>query len=60
MSEWISVDDRVPDDHGMFLVCTSSGFITINGYSIDDGWHWDVEKPSLVTHWMPLPEPPEE
>ena len=55
MSEWISVNDRLPDDHGIFIIVTESGFIGICSYSTDTGFAW---KGSEITHWIPLPEPP--
>ena len=66
---WISVKDRLPTEEERFddvyseliplLACTSgtkypfSAFF--DGKKWGDGWS-EVD----VTHWMPLPEPPEE
>ena len=55
--EWISVKDRLPKPNENVLVyCKEYGIYVdihmsggIFGYSMDS-----------VTHWMPLPEPPEE
>jgi len=64
MSEWISVKDRLPDIDLSVLV--------YNGQSIEVMAYWydEDEKPNFmnppappcdfVTHWMPLPEPPNE
>lgn len=67
MSDWISVKDRMPEEH--------------NGWSTDVLVVWDWERtggrklvginrtnfvtwvkgdPDVITHWMPLPEPPED
>ncbi len=65
MSEWISVDDRLPEDFDPVLMFATKsrswygvgfwcgGRVSFNGVSahpsaVDFG----------VTHWMPLPEPP--
>ena len=63
MSEWIDVEDRFPED----------GFSCYLLYSIDDrmaavgGVHKGVFQVNddelchnLISHWMPLPEPPNE
>ena len=72
MSEWISVKDRLPEDMGAVLVIVSGTprkNITLDGayefgeYDPDEGWileMWPEWKDATVTHWMPLPEPPEE
>ena len=59
--EWISVKDRLPPDQEEVLVCT----LAKNGVrNIDKGYlaidHFIHRGRSQVTHWMPLPEPPEE
>lgn len=56
--EWISVDERLPDKEGVYLVYTYKGYMKISKYS---GWGIDDEASFddfFVTHWMPLPEPP--
>ena len=63
MSEWISVEDRLPEDEGYVLV--TDGDDVYMGFK-DDSWgsyFMNVESPSMIcfgdiTHWMPLPEPP--
>lgn len=63
MSEWISVKDRLPEKQCDYLVtdgdaCMLAAF-RIRNYEWDfyrnDFWDSD-----LVTHWMPLPQPPKE
>lgn len=62
MSEWIRVDDRLPEEDGYYLVYGNSNrgliFMTSDWYdaSVYDWWHYPHAQ---VTHWMPLPEPPE-
>ena len=60
VQEWISVDDELPADKEEVLVCTRSkdGLRNIDkGYmAIDRFIHRGRAE---VTHWMPLPQPPE-
>lgn len=68
MSEWISVKDRLPEVRAVVLVYANnkiyvSGIAALNDYG--DGLHnWycvnDYESIDQdITHWMPLPDPPE-
>lgn len=54
--EWISVDERLPDQDGKYLAYTIRGFTVLSYcYALEGIFgfeHWDV------THWMPLPEAP--
>lgn len=57
-SEWISVEERLPDREGTYLVCTFKGerkFGVYGRYCVCDEPQFEYD----VTHWMPLPEPPE-
>ena len=57
-SEWISVDERLPEENVRVLVCIKSdhSYTMIDTDRLDDKgfvrWYKDV------THWMPLPEAP--
>ena len=66
--KWISVKDRLPHNWESVLTCYSSsqgfGIITIRHKipkSKSGGWGDGRRRcPNKnVTHWMPLPEPPE-
>ncbi len=63
--EWISVEDRLPEE----------GHEVLGAYLLEDSEHcqsvllfargefmteYDGEFYGIVTHWMPLPEPPKE
>ena len=67
--KWISVEERLPETSGRYLVCIScprGEWIESNRY--DDSEHaWEADAPGYhecstdyVTYWMPLPEPPKE
>ena len=61
ISDWISVKDRLPDAEDRVLCCTLTKKGTRNviiGYYMDGAWRCGMN--SNVTHWMPLPELPEE
>ncbi len=62
--EWVSVEDRMPDERVEVLITV----ITDNGVFVDIAWRenggwndplggWSNDD---VTHWMLLPEPPQE
>ena len=67
-SGWVSVEERLPEkakwSGDRVLVYTEEGYIHTGLYegeaaTDDDPW-WDKFNDSgYVTHWMPLPEPPE-
>nr|DAZ16853.1 MAG TPA: Protein of unknown function (DUF551) [Caudoviricetes sp.] len=72
---WISVKERLPDDEkdGETVLAIVSGkphknitlchALMTAGYFPGEGWvvneYPEWENP-IITHWMPLPEPPEE
>ena len=70
VGKWISVKDRLPDCMGEVLVIVSGKpheNITLDGayeiaeYDPVEGWileMWPEWRSGVVTHWMPLPEPP--
>jgi len=71
--EWISVEDRLPEEHDIVDVYCSDGRNTEiefydggfygpeQDFSVDDCGYGCLSNTDLindVTHWMPLPEPP--
>lgn len=66
LPKWISVKERLPIDHlKKYLVAfrdAGGAIVDMARYFPSDGWtcdNWDVPQ-NLITHWMPLPEPPKE
>jgi len=63
MPEWISVKDRMPEDGKEVLFCDGSS-IMVGRYNGDEKF-WELTDANMIayavdiTHWMPLPEPPE-
>ena len=62
-TEWIPVTERLPEEAGYYITAFSRGEAGNNLYiTFPDGsgkWYQNSEDTGEVTHWMPLPEPPE-
>lgn len=72
-SDWISVEDRLPDkelkeyqrmNHGgdrieVIVLIEGTDEATTLDYNGEDFFN-DWNDPFVVTHWMPLPQPPKE
>lgn len=62
MSDWIGVDDRLPDENITVLVCDGDD-VEMGSHNHRFGWtiyEWDgPSSRGFVTNWMPLPAPPE-
>lgn len=62
MIEWISVKDRLPEKEGAYIVYKTN--ITHLFVAIWNGKEWNsfINRTPLkrITHWIPLPEPPQE
>ena len=65
MDKWISVNDRLPDKRKCGLYLVANGAARAMAYWFDGMWRESLylsgDKEALpVTHWMALPEPPED
>ena len=70
VQEWISVDDRLPENDVMVIGYTPcDGFMFVGYYHEEPKYDWKVWRiitamrstkvmKKKVTHWMPLPQPP--
>jgi len=56
--QWISVRERLPEDASNVLIAWADG--VSEACFCDDRWVRDGRILLWVTHWMPLPKPPEE
>ena len=64
--KWISVKDRLPEKSGSYLVCSDRDAVYethfhtkkyfLNGYMREAGF--TQRGKTIITHWMPLPQPP--
>lgn len=63
--KWISADQAMPPQDGVYLVCTRKGAVTTAHFYPAHQFSNGVYKPAEwqgnrdVAYWMPLPEPPE-
>ena len=66
-SEWISVEERLPEESGLYLAFSALGNRLVLDYSAKHKLFNSFDSYSkeyahgvaiAVTHWMPLPEPP--
>ena len=64
VQEWVSVDDRLPEEkvncivHYQHAYCDNDGYWAI-GVCFYDGDKCQINLAYKVTHWTPLPQPPE-
>ena len=71
---WVSVQDRLPDKDGWYLVFAPGYWGNNSIYGLDGlaasnfkrnyKTPWGIERttgrgyPGIITHWMPIPDPP--
>ena len=64
MAKWININDKMPEDGKKVLF--SDGISIMVGWYNADKEYWELTDADMiayaqdVTHWMTLPEPPEE
>ncbi len=65
-SQWISIEDRLPEREDYVFVCVdlgAEGILRITAIHTTAGWYFlsdskYIKIPWKVTHWIKLPEPP--
>lgn len=66
---WIPVTERLPEEHVFVLIRQDDDRMMVAERVDGDWWYryfaydvdrWDENEQGKITHWMPLPEPPEE
>lgn len=57
-TEWISVEERFPEQYGLFLIADDKGNMEAATWTKQFGWFSGSNRVKRVTHWMPLPDPP--
>lgn len=60
MTNWISVQDMLPKTYGLYLVVIKSeqkDFVTTFTFDTNER-RWATPRSHQVTHWMPLPDLP--
>ena len=56
VQEWISVEDRLPENSEDVVVCHRNKWVTKDAWLGSNWWLQNDVNP--ITHWMPLPQPP--
>ncbi len=59
-NRWIRVEDELPDKNVPVLVWEKQGFAYIDRLEAECAWQIASTHHAIITHWMPLPEPPKE
>ena len=64
---WIPVTERLPEEHVFVLIRQDEDRMMVAERVDGDWWYryfaydvdrWDENEQGTITHWMPLPEPP--
>ena len=68
MSEWISIEDRLPENDKEVLALLKSGAVDIGRVETENCYQCSTKSKELITralygvitHWMPLPKAPKQ
>ena len=56
--QWTRVEDGLPDDEAVCLICVDA-LVAVGSWNRCSAWFATDAGPVVATHWMPLPEKPE-
>lgn len=60
-SSWISVKERMPETEGKYIVCTAKSSVYCTKFKgCGDIGVFKTDTNTHITHWMPLPDAPEQ
>ena len=57
--DWISVEDMLPSKSGLYLIVWHDKVFQAHFDVYDKAWDTEEANDLSVTHWMPLPKPPQ-
>jgi len=60
MNDWIPVSERLPEKYGDYLAYSQGTGVAWMVFNYNKEWISGDEYIRNTTHWMPLPEPPED
>ena len=63
VQEWVSVNDRLPEEKANYIVYYKHAFCDDENHigicvCFYDGYEFQMDFAHKATHWMPLPNPP--
>jgi len=59
MSNWVRVTDHLPESY-IRVIVTDGVDVNADHLTTENVWaEWPIFNRTDVTHWMPLPEPPQ-
>ncbi len=59
--KWIKCSEQLPEKNEYVLICDGTSYEVSHWYSPDNKTkHWSTDYVLKPTHWMPLPEVPDE
>ena len=58
--EWISVNDDLPEEGLVVVICGANFGVSLGSLDTDVWVATGLTPKGPITHWMPLPNPPED